>query len=517
VTVVRRAGADWPAWGLISVGAGLRLARFVDGRALWADEAYLALNLLQRSFAGLLEPLEAHPSAPLAYLLLEKLAVTLFGTSEYALRSVPLLAGLACLPWFYVLCRRCLTRGEALLALALFALAEPLVFYASELKPYAFDVLAAIALLWAALHAFEGSLRPGRVAALGALGVVAMGFSHTTIFVCAGIASVGVVGLWLGGRHREGVYLAAVGALWVLAFALDWVFVLGEASDDDALRRYWAAAFLPLPPRSQAHLVWYWKSFLGYFEDPVGLRLQAVAGLAALLGGIALFRERPLSAALVVAPVLPLLVASALERYPTATHTPRAYPYFGRLILFTVPIAFVLIAAGVGAAYRWRWVAGRIAGVLLGAALLLSSAGMAVTRLVDPPRLQELRDVLEFVSPRVRADDVLLVDYLAMPALRYYSDRVGLSRSLSVQEIGRIDPPAAYRGRLDALPPESRVWFLLVWNSNWPRSGPSRRQERVLLALLERRGTRRDAFQRPGAAAYLYELEPQAGRGDPRR
>jgi hypothetical protein len=94
----------WQRWAIVvgTVGAVLRLVQFFSCRSLWYDEALLALNVLHRSFKGLFQPLDYHQGAPVGFLLLEMLSTQLAGKGELALRTIPLLAGIASL--FVALC-----------------------------------------------------------------------------------------------------------------------------------------------------------------------------------------------------------------------------------------------------------------------------------------------------------------------------------------------------------------------------------------------------------------------------
>src|SRR5262245_3089465 len=60
---------------LVGLGVGLRTVPLVQNRNLWIDEAMLALNLVERSPARLLEPLGWNQGAPAGFLLLTKLAI----------------------------------------------------------------------------------------------------------------------------------------------------------------------------------------------------------------------------------------------------------------------------------------------------------------------------------------------------------------------------------------------------------------------------------------------------------
>ncbi len=77
------------------LGILLRLRQYFIGRSLWVDEAMLALNIVNRNFAGLLKPLDLDQGAPIGFLLVEKVFNLLLGRNEYSLRLFPLLLGLA--------------------------------------------------------------------------------------------------------------------------------------------------------------------------------------------------------------------------------------------------------------------------------------------------------------------------------------------------------------------------------------------------------------------------------------
>jgi predicted membrane-bound mannosyltransferase len=117
---------------VLAVGAGLRLARFMERRPLWLDEALLALNLLTRPPLGYLRPLEHNQVAPVGFLWGEWFAVQLGGTGERALRFLPLVGAIAALIAFARLARRTLEPGMALLATTLAALSPLLIYYSPK-------------------------------------------------------------------------------------------------------------------------------------------------------------------------------------------------------------------------------------------------------------------------------------------------------------------------------------------------------------------------------------------------
>ncbi|HEX3460055.1 MAG TPA: hypothetical protein VHT49_04065, partial [Acidimicrobiales bacterium] len=112
----------------MAIGVGLRIRQFAFHRSLWNDEASLAVNILARSFGGLTRPLAVVQGAPIGFLWMEKSATEIFGTSEYALRLVPLIAGVGSLFIFRDLASKVLPPLGSSVAVALFAVAPPLVY-----------------------------------------------------------------------------------------------------------------------------------------------------------------------------------------------------------------------------------------------------------------------------------------------------------------------------------------------------------------------------------------------------
>src|SRR4051794_31733160 len=174
---------------LVLVGAGLRTAAYCGDRCLWIDEARLALNLVTRTPAGLLEPLDYDQGAPVGFLMLAKFCTDTFGAPERSLRLFPFLASLAGLVGFVWVARRLMPRPGVVLAVGLFALSPNLVSYATECKQYANDVAIAIGLLGLGLPLLEG--RGGRNLHIGlaAAGAAAVWFSHPAAFVLGGVGT----------------------------------------------------------------------------------------------------------------------------------------------------------------------------------------------------------------------------------------------------------------------------------------------------------------------------------------
>ena len=183
----RLAPRDWIGLGLVLAGFILRLRQYLTNRSLWLDEAMLTNNILGRDFAGLLQPLSDNQGAPLGFLLLQKSITLTLGDSEFALRLIPFVAGIAALAAMFTLARKVASPFAGMVALALLAFSPALIYYASEVKQYSSDVAIALVLSLLYLKHTQTEIEPKNAALLGLAGTVAIWFSHPALFVLGGI------------------------------------------------------------------------------------------------------------------------------------------------------------------------------------------------------------------------------------------------------------------------------------------------------------------------------------------
>jgi len=163
---------------LVGLGVALRLREYLANRSLWLDEAYLALNLMDRSYAGLVGTLSDGQAAPVGFLFAQRLIITTFGSSEYALRALPLLASIVAVIAFAALAGRVLPPAGKFVGIAIFALSELLIYYAAETKQYGVDAAVAV-IIWLSFTALRPRLERNEwqawamVAVLGAVALAA--------------------------------------------------------------------------------------------------------------------------------------------------------------------------------------------------------------------------------------------------------------------------------------------------------------------------------------------------------
>jgi hypothetical protein len=499
------------------LGALLRLAQYAVNRSLWLDEALLVSNFLDRSWAGLLEPFHRGQTSPLGFLALEKLAVAALGRSEYALRLVPLMAGLATLALLPRVARRFATRAAFPLAVALVALAPFLVYYSSEVKQYAFDALSSLVVL---ALAYDLARRPrdGRLlAAFCAAGVVAVWLSQPVVFMLAGTGAVLGLRALRRGDRRSVALLTAVAAAWVASFAGAYLVARHQLEDPAYMKAFWRTGFLPLAPRTLQEWSWIPRMLLARpFREPMGivgldrspLSLVTTAGaMAAFAAGFWwMRRHRRLRLALLLAPAGFALAASALRVYPFAGELLSG----GRVLIFLLPSLAFVMAEGVHALRRLvPGSAGRAAFAAALALVLLPAAAYAA---FSVPHLRgEVKPLLEFVNEERRPGDLMYVYYNGQAVFEYYAPRYGWDRRNTVPGACSRFTPGRYADDLARLRGRPRVWVLIVDGA--PMDGFD--EKKFILAFLDHVGKRLDDRVAVGAGVYLYDLRTENTRPGP--
>lgn len=407
---------------LIALGVLLRIVRYASDRSLWLDESYLALNLTNRSYSGLLGTLDFGQGGPAGFLLLEKLAVDVLGDSEHALRLLPFLAGVASLLLFYAVARRLLTPVAVPFALLLFAVGHPFLAYAAMVKQYAVDVAVALALVYLFLRLVDRPHLGARsIAILTLAGAAAVWLSHPAAFVLAGVGA-GLVAVMLLRRDRGGLLALGIPFVaWLASFGAMFMLTLREY-EDLARVTTWSSTLHGSPHRN---------IYVMFRDSNLRLLHWAADGLApvlALLGAVSLWanpRQRP---AFVVGGTMlaATLAAGYLGKYGAGQ----------RFILFLLPFGILCLAEGAVRVFRAlpRDLAAVFAAVV-GAVVLAPPLADAGRKLVQPPKPEDVKPVLAYLANRWHDGDTLYVSKGAQYALRYYlecSECAGVPPTLRV-------------------------------------------------------------------------------------
>jgi hypothetical protein len=481
--------ATWLPLGLVGFGMVVRIRQYVFNRSLWLDEGMIAGNIINRSYGELLQPLADHQGAPVGWLWLQRTMVLALGDGERALRLVPLVAGVAVLLVALKVARALLPGWLLPVAVAFVAVSPFLIRYSNEAKQYQTDVLAGLVLLALSLPLVVGPLDRRRLAIWSVVAAVAIWFSHPTVFFIAGFTAV-LVAVRLARRDWSSLAALAVACLpWAASLLANHYWFLRRLGGDDKLLRYFERGFPPEPASPVGMVAWLADRWEAFVRAPLGMGKAAVVAVLVLAGLVALIRAAPAQTGLLIAPVLLLIAAAVLRRYPLE----------GRLLLALVPIALLVVVAAADWGWR-RGVVATVAGLIALGALLIPITANSVAMTRRPTHKEELRPVLQEMRSMLRPGDRVLVDTGARPAFTYYAARLGLHGD-AVVSLGRRPGDCDDRRALARLAAGQRVWAVF---SHRLLATPRDNQLRIHAQLLGY-GPRVASVRSRGARADLYD------------
>jgi 4-amino-4-deoxy-L-arabinose transferase-like glycosyltransferase len=391
-------------YGLLLVGIVLRLIPYLLDRSLFIDEASIALNVTNRSFAGLLHTLDYGQIAPLLFLFIEKATIILFGNSEQSLRLLPLICGLLSLPLIYRLTKY-LTGNNiaALIALLLFATSPALIDYSNQVKQYEGDVFCALCLLTLVFSPSFSQHETKRYILLAIVGSVLVFMSNVIVLV---MFTVGVYYLLKYGRaiFSKRLLLAAF-ACWEISFLVYYVFFIYH----NPLRVYmvlvWQPYFMPVQIFSASFWVWMYKATLSVFK------FYSLPFLIFFLFSVVIFvvKKQRLYLFLLLFPLTVHFILSAFKIYPFET----------RLILYLIVFITPAIAIGI---VEMANLLKRIA-IYPVVTLFMLVVYSVIAQLVNtnyPFYKEEIKGSIDFINADRSAGQKVYVYYGANRALNYY-------------------------------------------------------------------------------------------------
>ena len=443
-------------WLIVLGGIVLRLRLYGEFLSMGNDEAALARNIVARSFAGLTQPLDYRQGAPILFLLIEKIFVLVFGNWDFVLGLFPLVSGLMALFIFYRIVDR--NFGWAgLPALYGFAFSRQLINYSCIQKQYSSDVLLAVLLIYLYSRCADRKVSTRDFALLAVSGAVGIWLSHPSALILPGIAAVITFGALKQKDARALRWSLAVGTLWAASLAANFLLSLRILSTDPYFESYWLHAFMPWPPWSDPG--WYpetYQSLLYMSINRTGPGFAWGWGILTLLGAVSLFVRKRALAWVLLLPPLVSLAAAAVHMYPLRF----------RLLLFLLPLVYLLLAEGLHRLFllaaRFGPHRARLVYVALCLGMLWPTVVDAKRTLFSPVRLYDMRAIVQSVQKDWKSGDGILVSG-GGETFAYYAESLGLKTGMTIIDANhRIIRYRAYLEYLDRLSANQRVWVIFA-------------------------------------------------------
>lgn len=529
------------SFAAVAAGVALRLSEFLQGRSFSRDETFLALNIIDRSFSSLFQPLDFNQGAPIGFLASQKLIAMFLGTSDQVLRLFPLTAAVASVWVFYVVAREMLVPAAVPLATGLFAVADPLLQYASSSKQYGVDVFVTLVASWAAIRVRKTTRPYFDFALLAAIGGLGIWFSHASVFVLAGILVV-IMGSAL--RRRDPAQVTGALVASCVALGSFSVFAVTALRNLEGVQR----SLVSLPGAyshadfgsGTLHEEGTLRTTVGAFRYITGVphileyrdfdagAILALIAICIAAAGLVFLAKRSLEhTAILVIPLAFMVIAWSLHRYPV----------LGRTQLFLVPSYLLLLSEGfvVGLAkIRAVWIRAAFATAFAAIAVVLAAPALGIASKFRPQ--ENMKPAVNFLAREQRPEDTLFVYYTAQYGLRYYLECQCAGRRVDAQKRsglwairrgpGGVDQwaqallsvpprmivaryrgsaPTEYLGTINALKGRKRVWILLSGATSVTDS-----ERKDLVAEFNRLGVQRTLFRAgkgdSSAVLYLYDF-----------
>ena len=331
------APARWPLWlGVILAVAGLLRCFAIDVHSFWYDEAVMA-ELMTHTPGELLSGAVADNGNPPLYQVLGHFWLSIFGSSELALRIPSCIMGVAAVFLVAYLGRNLFGARIGLFAAALLAISPMAVELANEVRSYSLFLLLAIATTWFFIKWIETSNIS--VLACYSVSMALVLYTHYYAFALMPAHAL-TLAASAGGRRRIVPWLVAllVTALLCLPWAPAFLRQLATPNNLSRMASTWQEQFLATP------LVFAFGRTLAWRDSgmiPLGLSsLAAVACFAApATWGLIRLRSRPsllvlLAGWLLIPTVGPFVAALCGKPLYTTRYATVALPAF--LILVAV-------------------------------------------------------------------------------------------------------------------------------------------------------------------------------------
>lgn len=472
---------------IILLGIILRLSQYLFNRSLWLDEAYLSLNIINKSFSELFQPLDYWQRAPTGFLLLEKTLVELFGSSEYVLRLLPLICGIVSLILFYKVAERYIQGKSLPIALAFFAISGSLIYYSAEVKQYSIDVAVALLLYLITLHVQEIEFKTWRTVLYAIICALSIWFSFAAVFVLVGIGLT-ITLTYVARKQWHLVTRSSIICLiWSLSIVGFYFLSVANADNIDVVK-YWSEeknSFMPFPPLSPSELKWFFDTFIAIFKNPLNFSLPGLAAFTFILGVITKYINKKGDVFILLLPVIIALLTSGL----------RMYPFSGRLLLFTVPVFLIFIAEGISQISGLK-LKGLSAIWIILVLLAFNPFFSACSHLKNPRTREEIKPVLSHVREHWQEGDLIYLFHGSWPAFAYYSSRYGFEQVDHIEGVYTTERKnwSKFLEDMQELSNYERVWVL----------SRGHRREDLLLYYLNRLGIEHHSFKAPDATVYLY-------------
>lgn len=467
-------------FGILLLALALRVYR-LGAPAIWWDES-LSVYRATRDLGTILsntiviQNVVTVDTLPQLYFIFLYPLVRAFGTSEFALRFLSVLANVATIPLIYALARRWFSSSLGLLAALLAGLSPFYIAYSQEARPYALVLFWSTLAIYALTRTFNGNLRSDafRWMIVYIVAAVASLYTHYySIFLIPFHVVLIAILIWhrSAWRERAWCFLPAIPAASVI-FLIPQVTASATGNVDtgpfavpfwiilrDLLNSFSVGITMDLAEAWWIDIVLATLLLLGFFSDSRVQNSTSKFGIWNLRFGIL-----PLAYLLI-----PVVCVQLLSYF-------RPLYQNSRYLIGISPAFYLAVAAGIAALARWqRWLA------IPGVAVFMIGAVISLNQLYIDPRYakDDHRGWASHLHEHARAGDFLILNSPHTEELyRYYAgDLVPMTTLPILRADGKVSLDADLATVREAFRKNERVWYLAM---HVPFDDPQQRIEKIL-------------------------------------
>jgi hypothetical protein len=507
---------------VIGFGLLLRLRQYTLNLSFWLDEAMLALNIANRTFGGLVRPLDYDQGAPLGFLWTVKAVEILLGNRELSLRLFPFLMACLSLIVLWLVSRQLIKPVGGIFTLLIFASSRYLVSYGAEVKQYAVDAAVTLLLYLLGLFLLRKTATKRDYFLLAVLGGLSIWMSHPAVFTLGGIGLTLILTTALKKDWKGALGYGLASAFWMLNFAALYLIQYRGLAANAYLTSFWADYFMPLSISAPG---WAIDRLGGLFYNPGGMSVDVPSVLILILflaGVISLFLREKRWGWMFMLSLFFTLAASSLGKYP----------FGGRMGMFAVP--GLLICMGEGIEVIRRLFALRLSGsstagrinpeieqqksqpfalkpalglvislVLVGY-LTFTPLSFAVELALKPKMAENIAPTMAYLKANYHEGDVIYLYRVSVPAFRYYAPKYGLDSASVVTGSDFHGNMESYCSEVKQLAGNKRVWLLFSHLTDYEYID----ERDAILKCVSQVGSKKREFSEPGTLInlLLYDL-----------
>lgn len=388
---------------------------FLYNRSLWFDEALLSLNIVGKSYAELLRPLDDNQVAPIGFLYVEKFISSLFGSTDWSLRIFPFFSFLFSIPLLFSITKKLTdSKQVGLLACVFFVFNYLIIYYSVEVKQYSSDVCIVLFLIYYGLIFFKLN-DYSSIFIYSAVGVFAIFLSNVSIVILLSNSFVLIYNYYK--KREKLIHRFIIPVLfWISAFCIYYFLFIHHHPSKRSMLRYWQSkdAFLPLNPFHSDFFTFIFSKLKMIFTY---LIIDSVAGwilIPIFITGLLKSFKNFNTIIVLCCPLIIHLFLSGLKMYPFHT----------RLILYLVPLIIIVLSVGLYHLHRII----KLSSMSLSYLILFSPLIFSFIVVVKnaPIEKEEVRNCMEYINRDKSRIDFLYLYCSSAPAFKFYQKKFSI-------------------------------------------------------------------------------------------